>query len=139
MRLTLPSSPIQNTVHVRIRIISIPLLACLIAGCAGRGDTGPRAGPPEAKELVRIGLEAWKTKQSLPLMASGQPLRFDDEDAEAGLKLLDYDIRDTPSEWSEEAGLSVTLSLRDRKGRPVSRHAVYQVTRHPELIICRDD
>lgn len=124
---------------MRMRGVAIPFLLCVFAGCAGRGDGGPPSSGFEAKALVRAGLEAWKADQKAPLTVGGRPLRFDDEDEAAGLKLVGYEVRETPPEWSEEAGLSVTLALRDRKGRPVTRHAVYLVTRHPDLVVSRDD
>ncbi len=124
---------------MRLRTLTMPLLVSLMGGCGTRPDPDVSSSLTETRELVKAALEGWKLNQSPVLTDSGQALRFEDEDARAGLTLLTYEIRDTPSEWNEEAGLPVTLSLRDKRGHPIVRHAVYMVTRHSGPVVVRDD
>lgn len=124
---------------MRAAVFAMPLFVVVLFGCSS--DAGPetRGASARAKELVATALESWKGRHVAGLTVEGRPLRFQDEDAQAGLSLVSYELREPPAGWTEHVGLAATLSLRDAKGRRIVRHAEYLVTTRPELVIRRDD
>jgi hypothetical protein len=103
-------------------------------GCVGGGSANTTATEEfaEARARLAAALDGWKKGR-----AAGPNL--DDQDARSGLKLASYEIRDPPAGWNAEVGLGAVLSLKDRKGRKIVRHAVYRVSKTPELIVTREE
>jgi hypothetical protein len=111
------------------------------AGCSR--ESGPPAAPPYdgqgAREALVASLEAWKTGQAKALARRTPPIRFEDDDLTAGLRLAEYEIEepDAPIRLHEDVG--VILSLRDARGQAVRREARYQVATVPGLAVIRTD
>jgi hypothetical protein len=121
-----------------VRIAALALSLFLLGCGTGPGPVSP-VEFPRAKGLVVAALNAWKEGRTADLTVGGRPLRFEDEDARAGLALVSYQVREPPAGWTEAVGLAVTLSLRDAKGRRILRHAEYLVTPRPDPVVRRED
>jgi hypothetical protein len=72
-------------------------LALLVAAGCAKG-AGPPAAPAydgrQAREALVASLEAWKKGQTKTLARRTPPIRFEDDDLMAGLRLADYEIEE---------------------------------------------
>lgn len=120
--------------------LALAIVGPLVLGCTRRDGPDPTSDDyPAARALLVEALDAWKTGRPTDRTAAGAPLTFEDEDARAGLALLSYEVHAPPPGWAGNAGLAATLSMRNRQGRPVLRHAEYRVSIRPDPMIRRDD
>lgn len=93
----------------------------------------------EYETLLSTSLDAWKAGKAKQLDKGDNPIRFVDDDAVAGLKLTDYQIKTAVRKNLPFQTFQVQLDLRDLKNRDLSRPAVYQVTLAPRPAVLRSD
>jgi hypothetical protein len=111
------------------------------AGCWKGADSVP--APPydaeKAHDALVTSLEAWKKGQAKSLPRRKPPIRFEDDDLLAGLRLAEYEIEEPDAPIVLHQDVEVILSLRDARGKVVRREARYQVATHPALAVLRSD
>ncbi len=118
----------------------LPLLIA-IAGCTQTPElpTDLRYDSGEARAALVTALEAWKKGEARALARRSPPIRLDDDDWKAGLKLADYEIEEPDREIELHQDVEVILSLRDARGNVIRREARYQVATKPGLAVLRSD
>ena len=84
-------------------------------------------------------LDAWKKGEARALGKRNPPIRFNDDDFLAGLRLSDYEIEEPDREIQSHKDVEVILSLRDARGMVIRREARYQVATRPGLAVLRSD
>ena len=84
-------------------------------------------------------LDAWKHGEARSLARHNPPIRFEDEDFVAGLRLADYEIVEPDAPIQLHKNIPVILSLRDPRGRTIRRETNYQVATDPALAVLRSD
>jgi hypothetical protein len=125
---------------MRIYRSVLPLLI-VIAGCA-RAPELPvelRYDSDQARTALVTALDAWKKGEARALARRNPPIRFDDDDLVAGLRLSDYEIEEPDRDLKMHKDVEVILSLRDAHGKVIRREARYQVATKPGLAVLRSD
>ncbi len=117
-----------------------PLLV-VTAGCSGGREPAvePRYDAEQARTALVAALDAWKKGEAKSLSKRNPPIRFDDDDLLAGLRLSDYEIEEPDLPLKPHQDVSVILSMRDARGKSVRREASYQVGTEPTLAVLRSD
>lgn len=108
------------------------------AGCRGSRSGNEAAATDDDRDRLREALEAWKDRRLAALGERTPPIRLVDDDEQAGLVLLDFEILPPPP-GLEPPEIGVRLRLRDPKSRTVVRHASYRVETTHEVVITRGD
>lgn len=121
----------------RIFWMALPAALALGLGC---GRAKPSAEMAQAREVLETSLEAWaKGERVTDLQKRSPPIRFADDNWQAGHRLLDFQmgrVRTTPE---RVPSCRVLLSLQDKQGKKLEREVVYQVAVKPdEIIVGRD-
>jgi hypothetical protein len=114
----------------------LPVLT-LIAGCARAPELG--YDPDQARAALVTALDAWKKGEARSLAQRNPPIRFNDDDFMAGLRLSDYEIEEPDREIQSHKDVEVILSPRDARGMVIRREARYQVATRPGLAVLRSD
>lgn len=125
---------------MRIHRSVLPLLT-LIAGCARAPESAAklRYNPDQAQAALVTAFDAWKKGEARSLAQRNPPIRFNDDDFLAGLRLSDYEIEEPDREIEMHKDVEVILSLRDARGMVIRREAHYQVATRPGLAVLRSD
>jgi hypothetical protein len=128
--------------HIRIMHRSwIYLLALTPLGWAGcRGMSPPRpADRVEARQALRIALDTWK-KGAGPgsLKVSEPPIQVVDHQWRSGYQLVGYQVKgDCP--LGANLRCQVQLALKNTKGKPLHKRAVYSIGTSPVLTVIREE
>lgn len=113
----------------------------ILAGCSKQAGSVPT--PPydseKARDALVLCLESWKKGQAKTLLRRKPPIRFEDDDLLAGLRLAEYEIEEPDAPIVLHKDVAVILSLRDARGQVVRREALYQVATEPGLAVLRSD
>lgn len=125
---------------MRISQVSLALILTAV-GCSG--GTEPSLVPPydstEAHATLTAALDAWKRGEARSLGRRTPPIRFEDDDCVAGLRLAEYEVEEPDATVRLHQDIAVILSLRDGKGNVIRREAQYQVATSPILAVLRSD
>lgn len=132
---------LMRTNHFRREILNSAIFLMVAAlGCGGTRSSPEALPHDEARGYILEALAAWKGgKASKSLALRTPPLRFVDPDLDVGMTLLDYRIGPEASVQDYAIDIPVVLTLKDRRGRTVTRNAVYQVIAQPNPTVLRDD
>lgn len=120
-----------------IRASLIVALLFALVGCGGPPPPLPAATLDKASDGLRASLDAWKKGDSFESWKKRSPVAFTDQDWQAGAKLLEYEIKRVEGLSGENARGWVVLSLKDRRGKTVSREVVYEINTE-KAVIARD-
>lgn len=134
-------SPRRSLAFLRLGRSQIAVVTLLGAvGCGGPGSSSSAPVESEVRSLVAEALDAWKAGSAADALARrSPPLRFVDPDLASGMKLVQFTIGEPGKAYEYVCDIPVELTLRDRRGRAVSRRAVYQVATQPGPSVLRND
>jgi len=124
----------HNPAHTMTRL-AVLLLLVLGFGC---GSHRPEADVERGRQAVVAGLDAWKANdppgklKSLP-----DPVDFTEE-LRATHALTDYTLGKIDASDKEVIRYTVTLKLRDKKGKATDREVVYAVALKTPVVVSRD-
>lgn len=114
------------------------LAAVLLAGCGGNPKVTP-ADPQKAAASLQATLEKWKGGASIDALRQEKPAVYAaDEDWQAGLKLVSYELRDVIDQGGVTARIPVRLNLQSPNGL-LWREVEYNVQTEPVVSIVRQD
>ena len=95
-------------------------LLVLVCGCGTKPDLD------RAEKVVRTSLDAWKGGGT-PKQLTDQGIEIVDPDWKAGLRLLDYELKNASAQPQQGPRVVVVLHLRNRAGKKVSKEEAYEV------------
>jgi hypothetical protein len=118
-----------------------PAVLIVAAGCWGHAEPKAtvRHDPERARAALVAALDSWKRGDAKQLARRAPPIRFVDEDFQAGSVLADYGIVEPDAPILPYQDVHVILSLRDARGKAVRRETHYQVATDPALAVLRSD
>jgi hypothetical protein len=110
-------------------------LLILIAGCSsGRSESDIARG----RQAVTAALDSWKANEPAAKLKSLQePVDFSDE-LRATHSLTDYTLGRVDTSDKEVIRYTVTLKLKDKKGKVSDREVVYAVALKTPVVVSRD-
>ena len=119
----------------------ICILACTPLSWAGCSHTSPPspADPGQARQALRLALDTWQ-QGSTPglLQASEPPIHVVDHQWRSGYKLVRYQLGgDGP--LGANLRCQVQLSLKNARGKPLQKKAIYSVGTSPVLTVVREE
>ena len=114
------------------------LAAALLAGCGGGHKLTP-ADPKKAAASLQTTLEKWKSGASIDALQKETPtVHVVDEDWQAGLKLVSYELRDVMDLGGVNARILVRLDVQS-PNELWSKEVEYRVSTEPFVSIVRKD
>ena len=112
------------------------LFALLIVGCGGKSR--PQDEVDRAKAAVVAALDNWKANEPIAkLKALSPPLDFNEE-LRSTQSLTDYTVTKVDSTDPIVIRVTVTMKLKDKKGKASEREAVYSVALKNPIAVARD-
>jgi hypothetical protein len=116
------------------------LISTLILGAGGCNPAARPSDPGEGRKALEATLEAWKGGEKHGALASRTPsIHVSDGDWKSGLRLKSYQAIDEGRLVGSDLSYSVSLELKNARGKVVKKSAVYAVTTHPQLLVLRQD
>lgn len=117
----------------RLTLVLVGLF--VVAGC---GTRRPEADIDRGRRAVAAALDGWKANDS-PAKLKALPDAVDfTEELRATQALIDYTIGKADPTDAEVIRYTVTLKLKDKKGKVTDREAVYAVTLKTPVVVARD-
>jgi hypothetical protein len=111
-----------------------PLLGC------GKHSPPQPADPDQAREALRLALEAWKRGEPADVLQENQPpIHVADHEWRAGCRLIRYQVAGRDQALGSNLCCRVTLWMKDQRGKAVQRKAVYSVGTSPALTVVREE
>src|SRR5262245_15990100 len=115
----------------RTAILAFSLLAL---GCGGRSEADIARG----RQALTAALDGWKADQPpAKLKSLADPVEFSDE-LRAAYMLTDYTIGKVDASDKDVIRYTVTLKLKDKKGKESERGVTYAVALKSPVVISRD-
>jgi hypothetical protein len=111
-------------------------LVVVMAGCGGtrRSDAEVARG----QQAVVAALDSWKAKESADKLKSlADPVEFSEE-LRSTHALTAYTIDKVDSSDKDVIRYTITLKLKDKKGKALDREVVYSVALKSPIIVARD-
>jgi hypothetical protein len=114
----------------------VPVAVVLLAiGC---GSRRPEAEITRGRQAVIAVLDSWKANEkSEKLKSLPDPVEFSDE-LRATQTLTDYTLGKVDATDKDVIRYTVTLKLRDKKGKTSEREVVYAVALRSPVVVARD-
>jgi hypothetical protein len=105
----------------------------------GCGSGRPEADVERGRTAVVAALDSWKAGEpAAKLKSRPDPIEFSD-DIRATHALTDYTLGKVDTSDKEVIRYTVTLKLKDKKGKPQEREVVYSVAlKSPAVVVARD-
>jgi hypothetical protein len=128
--------------RIRIKHRSwIVVLACTPlgwTGCSGISPPKP-ADSVQARQALRMALDTWQKGAAPASLKDGEPpIQIVDHQWRSGYKLVRYQVGgDRP--LGANLRCQVQLSLKNTKGKPLQKRAVYSVGTSPVLTVVREE
>lgn len=114
--------------------------ALLALGGCGSPPAAAVSDPNLAKSTLTKVLDSWKNGDAFDALAKASPVIYvADQDWQGGAKLESYTIESSDTMSDTSLQCPVSLKLKDAKGKPVVRTAIYAVTTTPVLRVDRHD
>jgi hypothetical protein len=111
----------------------------LSSGC-GTSPVGHTADADQAKEALRVVLDAWRAGETPESLAQRTPaIHVKDMDWLDGFRLVSYSPEGQGKLVGYDMNYTVTLELKSPKGKAVKRDAVYTITTRPERLVLRQE
>jgi hypothetical protein len=118
-----------------MRFTALLSLVLLAAGCGSRRT---ESDIERGKQAVVAALDSWKTNDPpAKLKSLPDPVDFSEE-LRTTHALTDYAIAKVDPSDKEVIRFTVTLKLKDRKGKASEREAVYAVALKTPVVVARD-
>jgi hypothetical protein len=115
------------------------LTVLLAAGCGAPSLQEP-AEPTQAREALRIVLDAWQRGDTLDAVRSTAPaVQVNERDWTAGCRLARYQIVSDGARAGTDLRFRVVLTLRQSNGKTIRKNTTYMVGTSPALTVHRDD
>ena len=119
-----------------LRIAALIVLAVVVAGCGGWSR--PQADLDRGQKAVAAALDNWKAGEpTANLKSLPDPVEFSEE-LRTSHKLVEYSILKTDGTDPDVVRYTVTLKLKDKRGKSSEREAVYSVALKSPVIVARD-
>jgi hypothetical protein len=117
------------------RLLLALMLLSLAAGC---GSRRPQSDIDRGRTAVTAALDSWKANDSPEKLKSlSDPVEFAD-DLRSLYSLTDYTLGNVDVTDKDVIRYSVTLKLKDKKGKLTDREVVYAVALKSPIIVGRD-
>jgi hypothetical protein len=115
----------------------IPIIGVFVlAGCGG--SPRPEADVARGRQAVVAALDSWKAKEpAAKLKSLDDPVDFSDE-LRATHTLTEYTIDKVDPSDKEVIRYTITLKLKDKKGKAIDREVVYAVALKTPVVVARD-
>jgi hypothetical protein len=111
----------------------------LIAGC-GFGENAQPADPTQSIKALQSVLDAWKAgEKPEDLEKLTPPIHVKDADWKGGFFLVSYKADQEGRLVGYDMNYPVVLELKDPRGKPVKKTAVYSITTRPSLLVARQE
>lgn len=124
----------------RRRALGAALILLAAIGCGRGGATVPPVEAEQARQALRVALDAWKAGEPYDALAKrSPPVRVIDEDWLAGLKLESYEVGARDRALGPTLRCPVTLRLRDRAGKSIRKLVAFDVATGPSPSVIRQD
>jgi len=108
-----------------------------LLGC-GRG-LPPKASPEDARQALRLALNAWQQGDSLEALSKGRPaVYFNDPKAHDGRRLMSYEMEDGYDYFGQSVRVRVNAMLEGKDGDVVERELTYIIDTSPVIVIIPD-
>lgn len=118
-----------------MRAALVLLTLALVVGC---GSSRPQADVDRGRAAVAAALDNWKANEpSAKLKALPDPVDFNEE-LRGTHALVGYEIVKTAATDPDVIRFTVTLQLKDRKGKAADREVVYSVALRTPVAVTRD-
>lgn len=117
--------------------ILIPFsLMVVVAGCGGAKRS--EADISRGQQAVVAALDSWKAKEpAAKLKSLADPVDFSEE-LRATHTLTEYTIDKVDPTDKDVIRYTITLKLKDKKGKAIDREVVYSVALKSPVIVARD-
>ena len=112
------------------------LFALLIVGCGGKSR--PQDEVDRGKAAVVAALDNWKTNEPIAKLKSLSPPLDFNEELRSTQSLTDYTVTKVDSTDPIVIRVTVTMKLKDKKGKASEREAVYSVALKNPIAVARD-
>lgn len=114
------------------------LIAVILTGlgCSG-GPSRPAQDLDRGRQALTLALEAWKKNDSAALTLDAEPVTFSEEWRRT-LKLSSYELGAVTVPDERTMAYTVTLTVKDRKGKDETRVVTYLVELTKPIRILRD-
>jgi hypothetical protein len=124
---------------VRNRNAALLALVCGLSAVAGCGQgLPPPADPNEARESLRVALDAWQQGAAREtLLQRSPPIHLSDEDWKGGWTLRSYQIAPQDESHGHQRRCNAQLSLRSPKGKTAVKNVHYEIDTAPAIVIVR--
>lgn len=117
------------------RPLPLLLLLCALTGC---GSSRPQSDIDRGRDAVVAALEGWKKNEPAESLKSRpEPVDFTEE-LRSTYTLTDYTLGNVDTSDKDVIRYSVTLKLKDRKGKASEREVVYAVALKSPVVVARD-
>lgn len=121
----------------RLTFLTSALLMIFGAGC---NESGPSLDTNLAQELLVTTLESWKSGGTPNELGGQAPvIHVRDFDWQQGMRLIGYRQTIEPTITGNDVSITVSLELKNSKGKTVKKTANYSVSTQPERIVLRQD
>ncbi|HEY1191949.1 MAG TPA: hypothetical protein VGE74_30240 [Gemmata sp.] len=118
------------------KVFVLFVLSASALGCGG-SDRSP-AETERARQAVVLALDSWKANEPpAKLKALPDPIDFSEE-LRATHALTDYTVGKVDASDKDVVRVTVTLNLKDKKGKASQREAVYAVALKAPVVVSRD-
>jgi hypothetical protein len=115
--------------------ILVFVIALCVLGCS---SSRPQSEIERGRQAVTAALESWKTNSPPDKLKSlPDPVEFAEE-LRATHALTDYSLGKVDSSDTSVIRYTVTLKLKDKKGKVSEREAVYAVSLRTPIAVARD-
>jgi hypothetical protein len=122
---------------VRVALALVFLTTLFSSGCK-RGFTASHADPEKSREILKKGLEAWKSGETPESLKSSASIDFNDPDWKKGLKLESYALQGDGQAFGHDWQCIVKLTLRDSKNSKTEKKATYDMSTSPNSVVARN-
>jgi hypothetical protein len=118
-----------------LRTVFVVLVAFSLAGC---GSSRPESEIERGRAAVVAALDSWKAGEPpAKLKSRPEPVEFSDE-LQATHTLADYTLGKVDATDKDVIRYTVTLKLKDKKGKVTNREVVYAVALKSPIVVARD-
>lgn len=107
-------------------------LAISVLGCSGA-----KPDLTKAEDVVKASLDKWK-EGGKPQQLSDKSIEMTDPDWRAGMKLLDYQVKNASAPPQQGPRVVVRLDLQNRTGKKLNKEVAYEVLPGDKIRIGRD-
>jgi hypothetical protein len=122
-----------------VRSLLVGCALVVIAGC-GSGENAQPADPALARKALQTVLDAWRAgEKPEDLEKLTPPIHVKDADWKRGLFLVSYQADQEGRLVGYDMNYAVLLELKNSKGTPVKKTAVYSITTRPSLLVARQE